>query len=148
MRLFYWNTVKKLHLPIQLLAFEDGGYHWLIKARINQAVCSLILDTGASRTALDINQLERFGVLRSDLRQQEDGSGISDHPLQVFTGHVALGFRGRRKEAVEVVFMDLQHINYLYKSMQKPPVHGILGSDILVPWVKNIQLHPPKIHWK
>ncbi len=123
----------KFNIPIEILQLDEESYHLVVKAIVNSTPCNLILDTGASRSVFDINT---FRVRFSD---EETGKEII--PAGIIEGTIEnrFGIIDRfcigdfEEENMRAVFIDLDHINKLYKKIEGTPViAGLLGSDFLV----------------
>lgn len=124
--------MKKTTIPLKLINLHDDGFHLLVEVVIFGKKFNAVLDTGASKTVLDKSTIEEY-ISPEELLQSEKlstGLGISD--MESHT--VVLPFLkiGKLKlENFEAAVLDLSTISIAYKSLNLPPVVGVLGGDIL-----------------
>ena len=50
----------KSFVPLQYIPIEDDGYHIQIQATVNSHNVRLVVDSGASRSVLDLNRINRL----------------------------------------------------------------------------------------
>lgn len=103
-----------------------------MRVSLNGKPAKLILDTGASKTAFDLEQLERFGDDLDMERNEELSSGLGTSSMESFfivldefkIGDLVIN-------DYEAVALDLGNINETYRMLGLEEVDGVLGSDIL-----------------
>ncbi len=105
--------------------------HFEIKARINRTRGRFILDTGASKSCIGIEDAEDFNLLTEESEHKASGAGPSEiDTLMSRKNTLEIGkFRLKR---TELILIDLQHINNALEKQNAEPVHGIIGADILI----------------
>ena len=121
-----------INIPIKLLDIEGDGLHLLIMAKINNKVCRLLIDTGASKTVMDLNRIKNF-VKNTDFRKNEflsTGLGTNNMESQ-FTLIKKLQLGTLVIKDYEMILLDLSHVNNSYGLLGKKPIDGVLGSDLL-----------------
>ncbi len=123
--------MKPVKLTISELDAES--YHVFITIYIQEIKCRFLLDTGASRTVLDKSfALKKFGKKRVKTIQRET-SGLHSvvHETSLITiKEMVIGTHEIKDHLFAAV--DLSHVNNTYKKVNRPRIHGILGSDILL----------------
>ena len=105
--------------------------HFEIKARINRTRGRFILDTGASKSCIGIEDAEDFNLLTEESEHKASGAGPSEiDTLMSRKNTLEIGkFRLKR---TELILIDLQHINNALEKQNAEPVNGIIGADILI----------------
>jgi predicted aspartyl protease len=105
--------------------------HFEIKARINKTRGRFILDTGASKSCIGIEDAEDFNLLTEESEHKASGAGPSEiDTLMSRKNTLEIGkFRLKR---TPLILIDLQHINNALEKQNADPVNGIIGADILI----------------
>lgn len=121
----------KVTIPIKLVKLDDG-YHIFIPVMINCKKATLIIDTGASRSAFDKERIKKFVDQNAFVRNEKLASGIGTNSMK---SHITM-LHNIRFGRIEVknyvaVLLDFSHVVTAYRQMGVGPVDGILGSDIL-----------------
>jgi predicted aspartyl protease len=122
----------KNNIALQVIKIPPKGMHMIVKVKINNKVAKLVLDTGASQTVLDRNRIERFMKQTKFRKTGGHTSGIGakkmeSHivPVKKFqVGNIVIN-------DIDLVLLDLIHVNTSYSMINQKPVDGVLGGDIL-----------------
>jgi hypothetical protein len=122
-------------IPIQLIAIENDGFHLMIEVLINNKKANLVLDTGASRTVFDKDEMISFIDDETQIEYQENeklSSGLGTNSMKseaFYLGSLKLGeFEINDYQALT---LDLTHVKLSYESLNLPKIHGVLGGDLL-----------------
>jgi hypothetical protein len=119
-------------IPFTLLKLDDDSYHPLIEAFVNNVLCNLIIDTGASRSVFDLNF---FNIPFVEMKHGKEiiPAGIIEGSIENKSGIISEFTLGEFKALnLEGVFISLDHINKLYRQIENAPlISGLLGSDFL-----------------
>ncbi|MCF8426902.1 MAG: retroviral-like aspartic protease family protein [Bacteroidia bacterium] len=123
----------KTIVPLEILEIESDNYHLFVLVKIGRRNARMLLDTGASKTAFDSNQIKKFigknepenlGINSVGLGSNQ----VATHLTQLTSlkiGEIAL-------KKVDIAVLDLAHVNEAYQILGFPEIDGVLGSDILV----------------
>lgn len=105
----------------------------MVEARVSRKKMRLLLDTGASRTVFDHTRLqESFPKLEIlPLDSLTTGLGTSSFPGSV-AELPSFGLGKLVLKKLEVVVLDLSHVNHSYQKLGLEPIDGVLGSDLLM----------------
>ncbi len=104
--------------------------HFECIAFINNKKGRFILDTGASNSCIDFNDVAFFKLEVTDSEIKAAGAGASNMKTQVSTGNkITIG--SWKYENLELVVFDLSHVNTALIAHHAKPVAGIIGADIL-----------------
>lgn len=126
-------------IQLELVQMEDGGSHLLLYARIGDQDIRLVLDTGASRTVIDLGFIEALFPTLMKITEEEQSIGLGSNELQAYT-ITDLDFKlgDLIITKANLALMDLSNVIQAYESIQKGPVHGVLGGDILLKYQAQI----------
>lgn len=121
-----------VHIPLNIIDLEDDGFHPLVEVVVFGQRFTVVLDTGASRTAFDKAMLlEANNQAAFQTGKLSAGLGVTDmasftiqlHDLHIGPLHVP---------NFEVAVLDLSTINHVYGKLNLPLILGVLGGDILM----------------
>lgn len=120
-------------IPFEIIHLNEEGYHLRIAAKINSKEVSLILDSGASQTAIDQNFIKKEYQELEILEAEQVSSGIGTHSMESFECIFNLFSIGDLQiENYKASLIDLSHVNHTYHRLNLIPIHGVLGNDILL----------------
>jgi len=105
--------------------------HFEIKAKINKARGRFILDTGASKSCIGIEDAEDFKLLTEESEHKASGAGPSEIDTMMSRKNT-LEIGKFILKRTELILIDLQHINNALEKQNAEPVNGIIGADILI----------------
>ncbi|MBW4890830.1 aspartyl protease family protein [Mucilaginibacter sp. HMF5004] len=120
-------------IPLQIIDLEDDGFHPLVEVVVFGKTHTVVLDTGASRTAFDksiLFEANNEAAFR-DSEKLSTGLGTNTmtsatlllHDLHIGTLHIP---------DFEVAVLDLSTINVAYRQLNLPLILGVLGGDVLM----------------
>lgn len=120
-------------VPLQIIDLQGDGYHMLLEAVIGEQRFTLVLDTGASKTAFDhfsYLQLADGAPVRSS---DKLSTGLGTNSMSSSTAIIGdLHIGDLSIKEFEVAILDLSAINVAYRQLNHPQVLGVLGGDILM----------------
>lgn len=120
-------------IPLQIIDLHDDGFHPLVEVILFKKAYTLVLDTGASKTAFDQTMLSQASQATSILASDRLSTGLGTNTMESFTAIISGMKIGRLKVVdFEVAVLDLSTINIAYQQMGHPEVLGVLGGDILM----------------
>jgi hypothetical protein len=124
---------KMIEIPLQIIDLEDDGFHPLVEVVVFGKPHTVVLDTGASRTAFDKSILLEANneATFKDSGKLSTGLGTNAmvsstlilHDLYIGTLHIP---------DFEVAVLDLSSINHAYSQLNLPTILGVLGGDVLM----------------
>ncbi len=132
------NTLR-IKIPLKIVELEEENFHLLANAVFDDHSTGWwVVDTGASKSVFDKNQLERYLVAEGE-NDQVHTAGISDQPLQTTIAHLKpFSFGKLHIPNQRVALLDLSHINELYDKAANLKICGMLGGDFLVHYQAKI----------
>lgn len=140
---------RKASIKLRLVDIQNDGWHLLIKVRINNRVASLVVDSGASRTVLDKNRVEKFVSRKNITKHDMLSSGLGTNSMQshmVVVKKIEIGKVKIKNESV--VLLDLSHVNSSYTMIGLKPIDGVLGNDFLIRHYAIIDFGKKKLELK
>ena len=136
-------------IPLRIIDLHQGGFHPLVEVIIFNQPFTLVLDTGASKTAFDQTiLLEATGntkLISSDTLSTGLGTNSMASSLAVINDmHIGEFLIPE----FEVAVLDLSAINIAYRQLDHPEVLGVLGGDILMAYKAVIDYGKQKLTLK
>jgi predicted aspartyl protease len=124
--------MTKHKIPLEKIVLQDGGVHLVVNAKVNRKKIRLVLDTGASRTVMDKNRIERWhdGSEVQEMEQKSAGLG-TDSMQSAITTIEHLKIEDFKVKSFPVILLDLSHVNSSYHQLGVKAVDGILGGELM-----------------
>jgi hypothetical protein len=123
----------RVTIPLQIIDLNEEGFHPLLNIKIFGKKFTLVLDTGASKTAFDKTLLQQANKKALIIESSILSTGLGTNNMASFTATINDMRVGRLKiPEFEVAVLDLSTINFAYAQMGHPQVLGVLGGDILM----------------
>jgi hypothetical protein len=120
-------------VPLQIIDLHGDGFHPLVNVMIHNKPFTLVLDTGASKTAFDHGTFMQFENITSIASSDRLSTGLGTNNMTSFTAIINNMFIGDLLVSeFEVAVLDLSSINIAYRQLNHPEVLGVLGGDILM----------------
>jgi len=123
-----------IEIPLQIIELEKDNYHILIEGKFqDETTSSWIIDTGASKSVLDINLKTYFEILESDNEDDYQSAGINQGMMETSVGkmfYLKLGELEITNQKVALI--DLNHVNEIYGKYTSNRISGLIGGDILM----------------
>ncbi len=122
------------NIAIVLVEIEEDGYHIMVPVQINGITANLLLDTGASRTVFDSQNILNFlpGMKKQFEKNEKLSTGLGTNSLE---SHVTTLRNLKLGDLIindyEAVILDLRHVNESYEKLGLPKIDGVLGSDLM-----------------
>jgi hypothetical protein len=127
------TTGKRVIVPLQIIDLHEDGFHPLVNIKVFGKIFTVVLDTGASKTAFDKTMLlqayEHAVVTISDRLS----TGLGTNNMESSTAIITDMYIGKfLMDEFEVAVLDLSTINIAYGQLGHPEVLGVLGGDVLM----------------
>jgi hypothetical protein len=125
--------MQVFEIPLEILDLQDNGFHPLVKVVVLGKTFEVVLDTGASRTAFDKELLEEIEGIAAmeETNCLSTGLGTTSMPSYTLTlPEFSIGDLDISN--FQVAVLDLSMINHAYSQLERNPVLGVLGGDILM----------------
>jgi hypothetical protein len=114
---------------VPMIALPTG--HYALFGSVGEVSLSLIVDTGASHTVIDVARADRF-ALQSEY-QGRRATGIGTSGQRVESGNLEdVSIGTVRLDSLRVTLLDLSQVNGVLGRMGTEPVDGIIGADVLL----------------
>ena len=120
--------VDKNYYSIKLK--KTATNHFEIIAQINGKKGLFILDTGASNSCVGFDEISKFNLLTEETDHKAAGAGTTEIDTQISKKNT-LKIGDFKLSKVNLVLLDLSHINNALKKQSAKEINGIIGADIL-----------------
>jgi len=137
---YFWDYTSKMTELADILKADNykkikfqitKTNHLVIKATINDVAGNFILDTGASSSCVDFDQVVFFNLKAKHSKTKAAGAGAID--MVTKTAHRNTLKVGHWKyNDFSLVIFDLSHVNMALEQHKAKPVQGIIGADVLI----------------
>jgi hypothetical protein len=120
-------------VPLQIIDVQGDGFHPLVTIQLFSRAFTLVLDTGASKTAFDLTMLNQANENAVITASDRLSTGLGTNSMvssTVFIHDLYIG--SLLIEEFEVAVLDLSTINIAYRELGHPEVLGVLGGDVLM----------------
>ncbi len=118
-------------VPLQIIDLHEDGFHPLVEVSVFGKKFTLVLDTGASKTAFDHSTIMQEDAILQASDMLSTGLGTTE--MTSYTSVIGDMWIGDiLVEQFEVAVLDLSTINIAYRQLNHPEVLGVLGGDILM----------------
>lgn len=126
-------------IKLDIVDIKGDGYHVFVPVTINNHIVHLLIDTGASRSAFDMNTLKII-LGESDFQQNEQlTTGLGTKTMESFFAHIDTMMIGELLITdYTAVLLDLTHVNETYTGIGMEPIVGVIGGDILMKYMAVI----------
>ncbi len=131
------------YYPVKLKKTKTN--HFEIKATINGIKGRFILDTGASNSCVGFEEATLFNLATEASEHKAAGAGTTEIETQLSKENT-LAFGNFRIPNVDLVLLDLEHINNAMTKQNAKPVNGIIGADILEKCKAIIDYNKKKVY--
>jgi len=123
----------KIEIPLKLVELENENYHILVEIKFSDDEPQMwVIDTGASKTVLDINLINYYSEIFTPLTEIES-MGIGESRIETKSGIIhILKLGDATLNDLNVALIDLSQLNILYHQFTKQKISGLIGSDFLV----------------
>lgn len=126
------QKLRSTSLSIDILPIDESGYHLCLSVTVNRKKCRLVLDTGASRTVFDRDEIMRFVKEGTTEIEGKLSAGLGTDQMETHSVVLKKFKLGRiTLENFEALALDLKVLNESYEKLGHGRVIGVLGSDIL-----------------
>lgn len=119
--------------------------HFEIEAKINGKKGHFIIDTGASNSCVGLQEAQLFDLITEESEHKATGAGNAEIDTQLSQNN-KLNIDGFKLKKVNLVLLDLSHINGALIKQKARPVNGILGADVLVRGRAIIDYHKKRLY--
>ena len=119
-------------IPIRIIEIEGSGFHVAVTGFVNGNLANILIDTGASQTVFDKNRINPFSRDAELEKADKLSKGLGTDSMEGYRFKIEQFILGDLvKEPLEVVALDLSHINASYTELKLVPIDMVLGGDFL-----------------
>ena len=127
----FLSEILKQKNYVRIPFFISKTNHIIIRATINQQKGLFILDTGASNSCIDFDDVDFFKIKTETSDHLATGAGSNQMETKLsHQNTIKIGTWLFQNQMI--IAMDLSHVNQALKNFKIKPIKGILGADILM----------------
>lgn len=131
----------KTKVPLQTIKIDMEGYHIGIACQLNNKKANVIVDTGASRTVFDSNRIHLFTDASRQVAVESQSTGLGTNTMQSALITIDSFKIGKiNLKNLDIVLLDMTHVNESYQKIGLQPIDGVIGCDILFKFKASINL--------
>ncbi len=122
-----------MDIPIIIIPIEPDGCHIMMHASINGYKANVLIDTGASKTIMDLARVKQY-LKNPEIRPYDKKTvGMGAGRIQTWVCEVPeISIGGQRLTDLQIVLIDLKTINEYYAMYDLPRIDIVLGGDLLM----------------
>lgn len=121
-----------MKIKIDIQALGDDGFHIFCNVKVNGKKCRALIDTGASKTVLGKDFIQKFKLETFVPQGDNQMTGIHPEAMEVqFAKIDTISFSGLKFKNLVTGLIDLEHVNLQYQTLNIKPFDLIIGGDIL-----------------
>jgi hypothetical protein len=123
-----------IEIPLQIIELEHNNFHILVEGSFEEGgPLYWIIDTGASKTVLDVNLNSFYEIIESDNIDDYQSAGINQGMMETMVGKMLkVHFGELSVDEQKVALIDLSHVNDIYCKYTSIRIAGLLGGDLLM----------------
>lgn len=122
----------RFSVPIRFVQIEKTGIHIAVIGFVNGNLANILIDTGASQSVFDKNRIHLFSTETEFEKAEKLSKGLGTDSMEGFKFRIDQFILGDLlKEGLEIVSLDLSHINASYAELGLVPIDMVLGGDFL-----------------
>lgn len=126
------KSAQPITVKISAEALDSNGYHIFLTTKLNDKKCRFLIDTGASHSVIDKAYFEKKLNEKKLKTVKQSTTGLHSSTTESHYGKIKTWAIGKFLiKNFTFAAIDLAHVNNTYKSIGKPKIQGILGSDVL-----------------
>ena len=139
-----------IEISLQIIELEKDNYHILIEGEFqDKTISSWIIDTGASKSVMDVNQKAYYEISDSDNEEDYHSAGINQGMLETSVGKLSFLKVGELEITNQkVALIDLNHVNEIYEKYTSCRIAGLMGGDILMQYKCRIDYESKTIQFQ
>ena len=119
---------KDNYVKLELKKMPSGHLH--IFGQLNGVNGNFILDTGAGVTVIEEKSKDKFHMQTKESEEQATGAGGTGIRMQSSEKNILRTGELELKE-LNLMLMNLDHVNNAFESMGLEKIDGVIGADIL-----------------
>ena len=128
-----FSLINMIEIPLHKVEIPPLGAHLIVEVSVNGIAMNFVLDTGASRSVIDLTYLKELNPTIGLEEESTLSAGVGASELQSHTAELSVFRIGNLSiENYEIAVMDLQHVKQSYEQIGEAPIYGVIGGDVLI----------------
>ena len=122
-----------MNIPLNLISMEADGFHLMLHAVIGGVKANVLIDTGASRTVMDLSRARKYIGDLSIKPFHKSFTGMGAGAIETYFATIPeIQIGGNSLKEMEVVLIDLSPLNKSYALEDLPRIDMVMGGDWLI----------------
>ncbi len=120
-------------IPLTLIFIEPDGFHLMLHAFINGYKANVLIDTGASKTIMDLSRAQYY-LDNPDIKPfNKFFTGVGAGRIKTYVTFIPKIVIGNKELlGLDIVLIDMAPLNASYAVYDLPRIDMVLGGDLLV----------------
>ncbi len=120
-------------IPLDLIRMAPGGCHLMLHATISNWKANVLIDTGASKSVMDIFQAEKY-LDHPEINSFENHfTGMGAAKIKTwYTIIPSLSIGPTTIKDMQMLLIDMQDIRQSYARQDLPRIDMVMGGDLLL----------------
>ncbi len=120
-------------IPLTLIPIEPDGFHLMLHAFINGYKANVLIDTGASKTIMDLSRAQYY-LDNPDIKPFDKFfTGLGAGRIKTYVTSIPkIAIGNQELIDLDIVLIDMAPINASYAVYDLPRIDMVLGGDLLV----------------
>lgn len=121
-----------MKIPITVIPIDGSGYHIMVRGTINGLTANILIDTGATRTVLDVKRATHYFDDPPLKPFHKFFAGVGNEKLETQLLLIPeISLQGYLISQLQVVVIDLSAVNQSYAAFDLPRIDMVMGGDLL-----------------
>lgn len=122
-----------MNIPLNLISMEANGFHLMLHAVIRGVKANVLIDTGASRTVMDLGKAGDYLGDHAIKPFDKSFTGMGANNIETYLATIPeIRIGVQTLSEIEVVLIDLSPLNKSYLIHDLPRIDMVMGGDWLI----------------
>ncbi len=119
-------------IPLDLIRMDPGGCHLMLHATINNWKANVLIDTGASKSVMDVSQAKKYLDHPKIKAFENHFTGMGAAKIETwYTIIPSLAIGPATIQHMQILLIDMHDIRQSYARHDLPRIDMVMGGDLL-----------------
>ncbi len=126
-------AVSMYKIPLDLIRMDPGGCHLMLHATINDWKANVLIDTGASKSVMDVSQAKKYLDQPKIKAFENHFTGMGAARIETwYTIIPSLAIGHTTIHDMQILLIDMHDIRQSYARHDLPRIDMVMGGDLLL----------------